>query len=249
MPQPIMESYDSFAQVRLLVRGVLKGKGALAESLGVRMDQLVSIIEKTTIKSFPIFGERIVKAAKENIESSHASGRKYTYVEVNEDGETVKVGEHTSSKAGDFPSSYSGKLRDAITYRVRTSVMGVEVGVYSDALGGEFPTSYFAGSKYVDSGEGIGDDGEVVSNVVVVDQEKGKRTQIQEYAKYLTEGTSKMAARPFLGPALESELPELRKEFRETLRDEVRKKFRRKGLPIHFVLIPKRKRVARVSAG
>lgn len=226
-----MAETNDFAQTKLAIYGVLQKRNALEQSLGSRMANLIDIMEKTTIKYLHEVGRKVTEAAKANIDNSAASGRTYTYVEI-EDGVVTKVGEHTSSESRDFPSSYSGKLKDSIEYKVRTSQMSVQVGVYSGELGGEWATKYYTKSMYVDNMNTR------VPYVVVVDKLDGIKTPINKYAKYLTEGTEHMEPRPFLKPALESTLPELRKDMRKEMREEVQRKFRKK-VKLHFRMVPK----------
>ncbi|MDY0313752.1 MAG: hypothetical protein RBR32_01615 [Bacteroidales bacterium] len=219
---------DDFAKARASIGAVLKKRNALEKWLDNRVKKLIDVTERNVKKHLHELGKKAVDKARKNISNTTGSGRTYTYVDKS--GNILAT--HTSSDESEFPASFSFSLRNAIEYRM-TSDLSVTIGVWSMAEGGKYPTVRMV-KEYKRRNP---DTGEMVElfDVVIVDEEKGKRTSIAEYANILEHGSDGglIAPRPFLGPSMKEAVEEFRKNLSKDLRSDIEKTMKRK-VPIYF---------------
>jgi HK97 gp10 family phage protein len=204
---------DPISTARARIGGVLsQNKNALTNILGDRLNKLLDVIQKVIRRNLEKFGDIIADKARQNILNSSPSGRVYTYIDINTREELAV---HEASYDLEPPSIFTSLLLDSIEYRIHTYDNSVEIGVYTDKKH-EYQTFAFFGESDI-----------------VLAKRNNQGTPVNEYAKYLEEGTDKMSPRPFLHPAFMEGVKEARKQFRRDLVSEVQKVFRRK-VPIYF---------------
>lgn len=171
-----------------------------------------------------IFGEEVVKRAQELIELSPPSGRRYVY--VNEQGR--KIGsEWNASSAGNAPVSLTGLLKSSITYIVNESEKEVRIGVFSDTEH-KYKTIAFWGPDKNSK------DFKTVGKIVV--GPGGEAHRVKDYAKALEDGTTgkhPVKPRPYLKPAFNQILDELKSQIVKELKKDLEDKLDKK-VPVYF---------------
>ena len=214
---------DDVAASRAQIFAVLQ-KSKFSSSLLEKVDKIYAQALRVLLKHLENIGKLAVEYAIEKLEES-AMGSGIEYVYVDEHGGFVR--KHQASLPGDAPAKAHGDLIKAISYRPNPDGW-VEVGVFDDIEGG-WPTVAYLGKGNKTLQDQYGSDVKFV-------RAGGETHNLRKYAFYLEYGTSKMQPRPFLAPAMEQAVSELRKELYATMRKEISKVMGRKNAPVYFRL-------------
>jgi len=215
---------------------------AIAENI---LNPILNSIDLEMEKTAQWIGEFVVATIRENILNSTPSGREYTVVLVEDNGDKNKyteLGSYTASAPGQPPASFdsglgvpTGTLFDSISFEIDETGR-VRVGVF-DSVGTEYQSLFYAGGK------------------IFISRGKGKKTPVEIYANALDVGAASdgwsVDERPWFRSIMEELRPQIRTIIRDRLHRAMKRATRSKGAKtaIYFRVYFDNKKALDVSKG
>jgi hypothetical protein len=221
------EFVSSIKQLRIQVKETVRTNKLMAHIVRRSLDPILASMENIYTTVLSQVGQMVVEVIKEKISENEGSGKTYLIVQFNPDveryvgGRYEVIGSHQASAPLSSPASMTGTLMDSIGFEI-TKAGVLKVGQVNLTTGGwsvgrtELKTVFFRGNK------------------IFVNDEIGKATPVGVYAKYLEEGTNRMAARPWISQTL-MEMREAIKEFiKEQMHSAIKRRTRSEGVRSAF---------------
>lgn len=222
---------SAISDIKAKIGAAVSNKGALPRILGKRFADMYDYMDEVINENLDWFGELIVTYAKEHMEMSVPSGRRYAYVEYDKTatGKNKRkiLFEWTASSTVEIPAMLEDRtLLNNIEYKVEEvkyygGLASLSIGVFSNELGGAYPTVAFRGP---DPHHGI------FTGQLIVIPNRGMRTSVKEYAEKLNE------RHPFLSDIFQHAIKRAKNDFRKRLKEEFNSAMGRKTkkLPVTF---------------